>query len=237
LSVRVRRRRAASVAVLAVLAVLAVAGAVAGFASQGSAPRHAAHHPRARARQAEAAPAIESGLLPWHLTAPISRQVVLPGSGNRLVVLGGLTGSDTSADGVYALDTATGALAHIGSLATPLHDAAGAVIGGNDVIFGGGAPQTVATVQSFLATVSATPPSALATGTVQGQLPAPRSDAVAVGVGTTTYIVGGFDGSAPDATVLATSDGRTFSAVAPLAEPVRYAAVASSGGEHLRLRR
>jgi len=46
----------------------------------------------------------------------------------------------------------------------------------------------------------------------------------------TAYIVGGYDGTAPDPTVLATRDGHTFSPVATLPVPVRYPAVAATGG-------
>ena len=68
--------------------------------------------PRRPPVRAAAAPpvldAAESGLLPWHLAAPLSREVVVPGSPGRLIVLGGLTPAGTSASGVYALRTATG---------------------------------------------------------------------------------------------------------------------------------
>src|SRR5690349_19933601 len=53
--------------------------------------------------------AVESGLLPWRLPSPVSGEVVLPGRGRHLVVLGGLTGS-SSASGVFSLDTGNGAL-------------------------------------------------------------------------------------------------------------------------------
>jgi outer membrane protein assembly factor BamB len=58
----------------------------------------------------------------------------------------------------------------------------------------------------------------------------PRSDAQAVTIGATTYLVGGYDGSRRDAWVLATSDGRSYSTVAALPVPVRYPAVAALGG-------
>ena len=62
-------------------------------------------------------------------------------------------------------------------------------------------------------------------------MPAPRSDAVAVTIGQTTYLVGGYNGAQPDATVLATSNGRTFTTAAVLRIPVRYPAVAALGGQ------
>jgi outer membrane protein assembly factor BamB len=96
-------------------------------------------------------------------------------------------------------------------------------VGGSYLVFGGGSPTTVATVQSFSTSFNNGTPSA------PPSLPDPRSDATAVTVGPTTYIVGGFDGTNPTPAVLATSDGRTFAPVADLAVPVRYPAVAASG--------
>ena len=63
-----------------------------------------------------------------------------------------------------------------------------------------------------------------------GSLPAPRSDAAAVTIGSTTYLVGGYDGNRPDAPVLASTDGRAFTAVATLPVPVRYPAAAALAG-------
>ena len=42
--------------------------------------------------------------------------------------------------------------------------------------------------------------------------------------------MGGYDGSRPDASVVATTNGQTYSIVATLPVPVRYAAVAALGG-------
>ena len=158
------------------------------------------HGTARRPVQAAAAPPIldaaESGLLPWHLAAPLSREVVVPGSPGQLIVLGGLTPAGTSASGVYVVRTATGAARQIGALSAPLHDAAGVSSGGRSLVFGGGSPVTVGTVQAF---------SGAGTARVMGSLPAPRSDAAAVTIGGTPYAVGGYDGSKPDASVLATS--------------------------------
>ena len=76
----------------------------------------------------------------------------------------------------------------------------------------------------------ATPGTGISVAQTIGTLPRPRSDSAAVTVGATTYIVGGYDGANPDSAVLATTDGRTFSTVASLPVPVRYPAVAASGG-------
>ena len=63
-----------------------------------------------------------------------------------------------------------------------------------------------------------------------GNLPAPRSDAQAATIGATSYIVGGFDGTRPDAPVVATTNGQTYRTIATLPVPVRNAAVAALGG-------
>ena len=168
-------------------------------------------------------PAVESGLLPWHMAGPLSREVVTAGSPGQLIVLGGLSASDTSTNGVYAVSTATGAVRRIGALPVAVHDAAVAVSGQRALVFGGGSAASVGTVQSF-------PLAGGGAATDVGNLPAPRSDAQAATIGATTYIVGGFDGSKPDASVVATTNGQTYRIIATLRVPVRYAAVAALDG-------
>jgi hypothetical protein len=174
-----------------------------------------------------APPAARTGLLSWHMPKPISREVVTAGPDSQLIVLGGLTTGRTPVDGVYAVRTVTGTTRRIGTLTAPLHDAAAAASGGRVVVFGGGSPGTAATVRSFPLSGRG------GRGTDVGSLPAPRSDAQAVTIGRTMYLVGGCDGSKPDAPVLATADGRTFRAIATLPVPVRYPAVAALGGQVL----
>jgi hypothetical protein len=231
----VRKRRVRASLALAVLVTLGVL--LATFLGGGStakpgpksSPRPSLPSRETRKHSAQTVAATESGVLPWTLATPISRAVVLPGPGSQLVILGGLTASNISAPGVYTLDTTTGNLTHVANLTAGLHDSSGAVIGGRDVTFGGGSPATVATVQA----VPAPGPNgsvALATAAVIGSLPSARSDSSTVTVGATTYVVGGYDGTNPDAPVLATTDGRTFSTVASLPVPVRYPAVAAAHG-------
>ena len=223
---------------LAVMAVLAMLGLIvtawivvrpgspAAPAPQNAPARHAAVGPRGL-------PAAETGLMPWHLAAPVSREVAVPGPRGRLVVLGGLTAGGASADGVYAFRLRTGAASHIGALRAPLHDAAAGVLGGQALVFGGGSSASVPTVQAFPlgGRHRSGQPGGLATAARTGSMPRPRSDAAAVTVGTTAYIVGGYTGTGPDAPVLATSNGRTFTTVARLPVPVRYPAVAALGGQ------
>jgi hypothetical protein len=199
------------------------------------------NHPRPKAIRAVrppehvvqvSTPAAESGLLPWQLTAPISRVVVLPGPGTQLVVMGGLTTGNASSSGIYALDTSNGSLKQVGALVGPVHDAAGAVVRGQDVVFGGGASSSVDTVQAFPSTASVgTIGSSNPVATTVASLPAPRSDAAVATVGSTSYLIGGYDGTKADAEVLATTDGHTFRSVVSLSVPVRYPAVTALGGE------
>ena len=174
-------------------------------------------------------PAVESGLLPWRLRAPLSREVAAAGPRGRLLLLGGLTSGGASADGIFTVNPATGHARAAGTLARPLHDAAGTSLRGHEMIFGGGAQASVATVQEFNPAVPGRT-ARHATASVTGALPAARSDAAAVTIGGTAYVVGGYTGTRPDAEVLATSDGRGFRGVAALPVPVRYPAVAALGG-------
>jgi len=220
-SVRVRRRRvAASVVGVVAVTLLLV------YATGGSSNRPQPHRQAARAaKKAPSIPAIEAGVLPWSLDQPLSREIVLPGTGSDVTVIGGLDPSGNSVAKIVSLDTATGVSSQIGSLAVGIHDAAGAQIAGRDLVLGGGSPNTVPYVESFAST-SVTGPT---TGSVIGRLPQPRSDSSAVTIGGTVYLLGGYDGANPDNQVLATTDGIHFSSVADIPIPVRYGAVAAVG--------
>jgi len=73
----------------------------------------------------------------YSLPAPVQREIAVS-DGSTVYLAGGLDSSDTSVGGVFALDTRTGAVTNLGSTSHVFHDAAGAVIGGKIVIFGGG---------------------------------------------------------------------------------------------------
>ncbi|MFZ0165632.1 MAG: PQQ-binding-like beta-propeller repeat protein [Trebonia sp.] len=221
---RGRRATAATLAVVVVAVDALLAACTHGTASHGGATSHPTASMHAKAAQPQPSlPAVESGLLPWHMAGPLSREVVTAGSPGQLIVLGGLSASDTSTNGVYAVSTATGAVRRIGALPVAVHDAAVAVSGQRALVFGGGSAASVGTVQSF-------PLAGGGAATDIGNLPAPRSDAQAATIGATTYIVGGFDGSKPDASVVATTNGQTYRIIATLRVPVRYAAVAALDG-------
>jgi hypothetical protein len=171
-------------------------------------------------------PSIEAGVESWQLPYAVSRETVVA-SPAGLTVLGGLTPSGSSLASTLLINPASGAIHAAASLAKAVHDASGAVIADKAQLFGGGSPNTVATVQTA-------PLAAGGTGSVTGALPQPRSDSAAVTVsrasGATSYVVGGYDGTTYLPGVLSTKDGTNFSTVATLKVPVRYAAVAAAGG-------
>ncbi len=178
-------------------------------------------------------PAIEAGLEPWKLNAPLSRSVVLPAAdGRSIVVAGGLLSSGGSAGGVYEVDPATGADVQIGSLLAPEHDAGGVVLGGHGYIFGGGSATPTPSAERLpsLGAAGGQTTSSQAQATALAPLPAARADDSAVTIGGVAYVIGGYDGSAGEAAVLATADGKSYRTVAHLPVPVRYGAVTTSGG-------
>jgi len=220
----VARRRRTVVAVLAAVVVTVVVVVVSGGSGRKPvvAPSRPATH---RTHTSRVVPAVEAGLLPWSLGSALSREVVLPGPGQSLTVLGGLSPANSSLDRVFSLDTTSGQVADLGTLPAGVHDAAGARLGSTDLLFGGGSPQTVAGTVALTAPVGA----GTVTASVAGRLPQPRSDAAAVTIGSTAYVVGGYDGTTADPQVLSTRDGVHFSTVATLPVPVRYPAVAAVG--------
>ena len=178
---------------------------------------------------------IEAGVEAWQFPVPVSRETVVAG-GNGLTVLGGINPSGDSLASVSTINLQTGTVTTVGSLAAAVHDAAGTVIGHSTYVFGGGSPDTVATIQSFPSGPSGV---RRGPGAVVGHLPQPRSDlSVATVTGlanghssTTSYVVGGYDGATYLPGVLATNDGTHFTSVANLPVPVRYPAVVSDAGK------
>ena len=214
---QIARGAAATVAVaaVAVAARLAVPGA-------SASPRAAWAH---RAPGHATPPlAVGTALLRWSFPLPISREVVLPASGHSaLLVAGGLDAAGVTTGRVVVLRTTNGASRVVGSLATPTHDAGGALLAGAALVIGGGSASPIGSVQRVTS-------GARAVTSETGTLPQPRSDLTAVTIGRTAYVVGGYDGLAFDPEVLATTDGRSFRTVAALPVPVRYPAVAVMSG-------
>lgn len=136
------------------------------------------------------------------------------------MLIGGLTRGDASSASVTAIDPASGSQHRVGTLAAPVHDAAGGTLEGRPYLFGGGSSVSTALVQR----------AGTGRAVVTGRLPAARSDLAAVRLGDADYLVGGYDGQQWSPAVLRTRNGRTFSTVARLSVPVRYPAVAAADG-------
>jgi PQQ-like domain len=164
------------------------------------------------------------------LPTALSRLVAIATTG-RVLLLGGLDATNQTTGTISAFDPTTATVTPFGTLALPVHDAAGGLLTGSAALVGGGAATSIDAVQTVA------PNSAHAV--VTGHLPQPRSDdAVAVGDGT-LYVAGGYTGTTELPEVLATNDAITFRTVANLPQTVRYAAatvVGNSlwilGGEH-----
>jgi hypothetical protein len=158
----------------------------------------------------------------YRLPAPVQREVAVA-SGSSALVAGGLDAGGSSTSGVFRLDPASGALAPLGSVPEPFHDAAGALIGRRLFVFGGGAAHSSSTIQAFDLTSRS--------GVVAGHLPHPLSDVTSAVSGGTVYLVGGFDDHASRAEIYATTDGTHLRLAGSLPRGVRYAAVAAQGGK------
>ena len=141
------------------------------------------------------------------------------------LVLGGLDSSESSVAGVFLLEPG-GMLRPAGTLSGPLHDAAATVVGGRVLVFGGGTETSTDAVQELPASLGE---GAEAVAAVFGHLPKPRSDLSAVTIGARAYVLGGYDGTELDPSVLSTTDGRAFDPVAELPVPARYLAAAALG--------
>ncbi len=203
------------------LVVLAIAGGALALAlGRGHGPKPSQSTRKAKPRPPVKPPAAEAGLLPWQLSAPLSREVVVPRVGKRgLVVLGGLESGGSSTSAVELLDTRNGALSPRGTLVQATHDAAGAALGRRLLVIGGGAAAPARSTQIETGGKAA----------AGGALAGARADAAAVTIGHTVYVVGGYDGSVLDREVVATTDGRSYRNVVALPVPIRYPALAALG--------
>jgi putative pyrroloquinoline-quinone binding quinoprotein len=185
--------------------------------------QRAATHPRS-VRATAVAASIPIRTARFRLPAPVERAVAAVWHG-RILIAGGLDAAGRSAAGVFALDPETGDLHNLGGLPQPVHDAAGAMIGGRLYVFGGGAAASSDTVQAF--------DPAGHRGMIAARLPRPLSDLAAAQLDGVTYLVGGFDGHAPRPEILATRNGRQFTLAGRLPNGLRYPAVTVAGGRLL----
>jgi hypothetical protein len=159
---------------------------------------------------------------PFALPEPVSRPVALADRGT-ILLLGGLHAGDVSTDDIVRVDPAHARASVVGTLAIAVHDAGGVQLGANAFVFAGGAATTQTAVQAWAGSRTS----------IIGALPQGRSDLVGAAVGGVGYVIGGFDGTALVPQILATRDGRHFSVVGRLVQPVRYPAVSVVGGKIL----
>ena len=138
---------------------------------------------------------------PHQLPAPVQRAVAVS-DGNHVLIAGGLAADGTSTGGVYSFSPSSGRISQIGSMPQVFHDAAGAMIGKDLFVFGGGSTESSDAVQAFDTTTGK--------GSVRGHLPMPLSDLTGATIGRTVYLVGGWNGTTPQPTVWSTTDGTHF---------------------------
>jgi hypothetical protein len=218
-------RSAYAVAVVGVLVVgCSAQTASAPSPLQSSPPVTSAH----TTPSSDASLTFTSSVAPFTLPAPVSRPTVFS-EGQGLLVVGGLTTADTTTQQILLVDVSHRTVKTAGQH-VPVHDAAGAVVGGKDLVFGGGSTTVSSAVQDV------TPGGSTQ---VISHLPQPRADLVAISDGKAGYVLGGFDGTQGSTTVLRTLDGRAFTVMGTLPLSVRYPAIAATagsiwlfGGEH-----
>jgi N-acetylneuraminic acid mutarotase len=136
-------------------------------------------------------------------------------------VLGGHDVAGGSVTSVEAYDPRSGVARSVGRLVYPTHGAAAANLDGRILVFGGASTSVHDVVQQFFP--------ATGQSRVIATMPTVRADVTATAAAGRVILVGGFDGTGPQSSVWATRDGRHFTVVAHLPQPVRYPAVAALG--------
>jgi len=159
----------------------------------------------------------KAGLLP----AAIQDAAVAARAHGSLLLLGGITASGASTAAIVSV-TAGGARTLRAQLPEVQHDAQAALLDGEVYAFGGGDLASYSHILRF-------DPASGAVASA-GELPRPQSDVAVTTIGSTAFIVGGFDGVSPLDTIVAWRPGTPPRYVARLPFAVRYAAVAAVGG-------
>jgi hypothetical protein len=206
------RARVASVVSLFGLALLGPYGEAATAAIRPSRPL--------RPRNAPVSWTVKSAVTRWRLPAPVYRTMAAT-IGDSAFVLGGIDAAGVTVANIYRFTPKSGAVAHAGVLAQPTHGAAAVSIGDRIVVFGGASTHVSSAIQSFDPRTETT--------TISGSLPSPRADLAATVAGSTSVLLGGFDGYGPLNSVLAGRPSSGFHVLATLPVAVRYPAVAVSG--------
>jgi hypothetical protein len=218
---RARRREAArqrqrSTRLRFALAVVVVTGLLVALLAGGSSHRAASASPASEVRTRISVGESPAGSLPAAVQDPAAASL----DGERVVLLGGLTGAQSSTSAVTVLS----GRGVVGRSALPeaQHDAQAAALGGSVYVFGGGQ------LSSFDHILRYEPTSGRVSSV--GTLPTPASDVAVATLGETAYVVGGYDGVHYLDTILAWRPGSPAQVVGHLPFGLRYAAVAPAAG-------
>ena len=154
------------------------------------------------------------------LPAPVYRTVAVA-AGGRVYVLGGHDIAGGSVTSVEAFDPRSGTARRGRQPRLPDAWRGRCEPGGRILVFGGASTSVHDVVQQFFP--------ASGRSRVIATMPTVRADVTAAVAAGRVILVGGFDGIGPQSSVWATRDGRHFTVVAHLRQPVRYPAVAALG--------
>jgi hypothetical protein len=160
-----------------------------------------------------------ASVLRWHLPTASGRQAVVPVGSTSVILAGGLVAGDLSTDEAVRIDLATGQVRRLQSLAVPVHDVAGGLVGGVPAVVGGGN----ATEQDAIQMLSGN------AWHVAGHLPTTRSDLSVVQQGARAFVIGGYDGVSVPTAILELRPGGSTHVAGALVSGVRYAATARVG--------
>lgn len=156
---------------------------------------------------------------PWRLPYAIAREAVIATGPGQVLVGGGMFPGDTSSARSFELTLATGRATALPSMSVDVHDVAGGLYAGAPAVYGGGNATEQSIVQQFRG----------GAWRVVDHMPTTRSDLSVAMVGTTTYVLGGYDGTGVPTSVLAQSGSGGLKPAGHLVEGVRYAASAVVG--------
>lgn len=152
------------------------------------------------------------------LPVALSRAAVTA-DGSTIALVGGRNTKGASLPQVLRYEPSTGLVTALGPLAEPLQGAAAVTLANRPLFIGGGDAKPTANV------------GALVDGKVSiiGRLPEARTDARAVVLDNTLYVVGGYDGVKEPLTMLASADGTTFRQIGVLLQGNRRGTLVGVG--------
>jgi hypothetical protein len=155
-------------------------------------------------------------LMKWRLPYPVARAAMIETGRDSLILAGGLLTGDRSTGRALLVHPTSGRARSLPSLAVPVHDTAGGVVGGAPTLVGGG-NSTEQSVVQYLSHRRWLP---------VDNLPTSRSDLGVVEWRGHPYVMGGYDGATMPRTILRLSPQGRPRPVGSLLQGVRYAASA-----------